>query len=161
MRVRLTNIVSIADGVECDATIINTVPFYPPGPPAELPVPPPFVPPVRPPVTPPPFVPPPPVAALPDGYDTDEGVALGMLLASMNKRGMTGVSVQGHGKEICAALNADWPGLNTYAHPQSDAVVWPGFGSLDVTIDGGKGGFYFRPDKQAPYDPALFKRLNG
>jgi hypothetical protein len=90
---------------------------------------------------------------LPDGYDTNEKVALDMLLDAMNAAGLNAVQVQRHGDWIANALNKRYPGLNAYPHPQSDAVMWPRFGSLDVTISSGVGGFYFRPDRLAPYDP--------
>lgn len=89
--------------------------------------------------------------ALPEGFDTDEAVGFSMLLTAMNEHQLTPIGVQGHGQQICDALNDTWPGLDAYAHRASDAVMWPGFGSLDVTIDSGKGGWQFRPDHQARY----------
>jgi hypothetical protein len=84
--------------------------------------------------------PPPPTppegGSLPDGFDA---------------HGLTPIGVQGKGSQIADALNDTWPGLDAYAHRQSDAVMWPGFGSLDVTIDSGKGGWQFRPDGQGQY----------
>lgn len=98
---------------------------------------------------------------LPEGYDSDTNVGYQMLVQAMDQHGLTPVGVQGHGDVICAALNDTWPGLNSYAHPQSDAVMWPGFGSLDVTIDSGKGGWSFRPDRQSAYDPRYYRQLHG
>lgn len=92
-----------------------------------------------------------PVGNLPDGYATDEGVAFAMFKASMERHGLDPIGVQGHGQTIAAALNADYPGLNAYAHAQSDALMWPGFGSVDVTIDSGKGGWSFRVDGLGVY----------
>ena len=53
--------------------------------------------------------------------------------------------MQGKGATIVAALKADYPGLAVTVDPKTDAVVWPGIGPLDVTIDSGKGGWSFRP----------------
>jgi hypothetical protein len=87
--------------------------------------------------------PPPPTppegGSLPDGFDSDTGVAFDMLVSAMDAHGLTPIGVQGKGSQIADALNDTWPGL------------WPGFGSLDVTIDSGKGGWQFRPDGQGQY----------
>jgi hypothetical protein len=90
---------------------------------------------------------------LPDGYNSDPNVGYFMLITSMNEHGLTPIGVQGHGADICKALNESWSGLNAYAHKVSDAIMWPGenMGSIDVTIDSGKGGWQFRPDGQAKY----------
>lgn len=95
---------------------------------------------------------------LPAGYDSNEKIAEGMLLDAMAAANLNAVQVQRHGDWIVAALNKRYPGLYAYAHPQSDAVMWPGFGSLDVTISSGEGGFYFRPDHMAPYDPVYARQ---
>jgi hypothetical protein len=107
--------------------------------------------------------PPPPVAGenLPDGYDSDTDVAFGMLVNAMDDHGLTPIGVQGHGDVICAALNDTWNGLNTYPHPQTDAVMWPDFGSIDVTVDSGKGGWQFRPDGHDRYDERYYRQLHG
>lgn len=103
---------------------------------------------------PPGWVPPPPASrALPEGYRTDENVAAQMLLDAISAAKLDAVAMQGHGTQIAQALNDYWPGLDAYAHPQTDAIMWPGFGSLDVTKDSGKGGWYFRPDHEAPWLP--------
>lgn len=108
----------------------------------------------RPPAPPPPgggAPPPPPARELPRGFDVDETVAAAMLLETVDRHRLDPIAMQGHGAAIAAALNADWPGLEAYAHKQSDAIMWPGFGSIDVTKDSGKGGWYFRPDRQSRY----------
>lgn len=88
---------------------------------------------------------------LPAGFDSDPNVARDMLINSMNLHGIDPVAAQGHGNAIVAALRADYPTLDVYAHNVSDAIMWPGFGSLDVTIDSGLGGWYFRPDGQGTF----------
>jgi hypothetical protein len=90
-------------------------------------------------------------SALPIGFDSDPHVAFGMLVAAMQAAGLDPVAVQRHGDQIIAALQAHYPGLDVYAHRSSDAIMWPGFGSLDVTIDSGKGGWSFRPDGVSPF----------
>lgn len=95
---------------------------------------------------------------LPVGWNSDTAVAFKMLVSSMQKHGLTPVGVQGHGQAICDALNADYPWLNAYADKRSDAVMWPGFGDIDVTIDSGKGGWSFQPGHNAPYEPDPAKR---
>lgn len=99
---------------------------------------------------------PPPISSLPEGYDTDEGIAYGMLMRAVREHNLDPIAMQGHGRIIAEALNETWPGLNAYSHPQSDAVMWPGFGSLDVTIDSGKKGWYFKVDNQGKYDHNQF-----
>lgn len=94
--------------------------------------------------------PPPPGRELPDGFDSDPSVGFSMFLSAMNEHRLDPVGVQNHGQEIVDALRDTWPGLDVYLSP-SDAPVWPGFGSLDVTIDSGKGGWQFRPDHVTPY----------
>jgi hypothetical protein len=102
--------------------------------------------------------PPPPPAALPAGYDDpNQGVAFDMFKDAMQTHGLTPLGVQGHGQQIVDAMNASWPGWNVYLSP-SDAPVAPGFGSLDVTIDSGKGGWAFRPDGVTRYEPDPAKR---
>lgn len=88
---------------------------------------------------------------LPPGYDSDPTVGERMLLETVRIHKLDPIAMQNHGAAIAAALNADWPGLDAYAHKVSDAIMWPGFGSLDVTKDSGKGGWYFRPDRVARY----------
>lgn len=90
-------------------------------------------------------------ASLPAGYDTDTNVAFSMFMDAMNSAGLNAVDVQGRGFLMVNALKARFPGLDVYVHPASDALMWPGFGSLDVTIDSGLGGFYFRPDGQGRF----------
>jgi hypothetical protein len=114
---------------------------------------PPVVPPVVPPIDPTPISRP-----LPAGYDSDVNVAFNMLTVAMDAHGLTPTGVQGHGSQIADALNATWPGLNAYADKRSDAVMWPGFGDLDVTIDSGKGGWSFQPGHNTPYEPDPAKR---
>jgi hypothetical protein len=127
-RVRLSNVQLIAGGLEADAQGLDAAP-------APEPIPDP--------------------ATLPLGFDTDPAIALGMLERAMNEHGLTPTGVQGHGQQIVDALNDTFPGLNVYL-ASSDAPVWPGFGSVDVTIDSGKGGWQFRRDRVTPYerDPA-------
>lgn len=93
------------------------------------------------------------MVALPAGYSTDKMVGYEMLVASMERHGLTPVGVQNHGRQIVDALNADYPGLRVYLSP-TDSPVWPGFGSLDVTIDSGLGGWEFRDDGYFAYEPA-------
>lgn len=83
---------------------------------------------------------------LPAGYASDENVARQMFLDSMARHGLDPVAVQGNGWLIVNALKTDYPSLDVYAHRVTDAIEWPGFGPVDVTIDSGLGGFYFRPD---------------
>jgi hypothetical protein len=94
--------------------------------------------------------PPPHPQTLPEGFDRDPAVGFSMLLSAMNEHQLDPIGVQGHGQQIVDALNDTWPGLNAYVSP-SDAPVWPGFGSIDVTIDSGKQGWQFRPDGATPY----------
>lgn len=98
-----------------------------------------------------PSPPQPPTHTLPTHYDTDEAVGWDMLQQTVATHHLDAVAVQNHGPVICDALNQDWPGLNSYAHKISDAVMWPGFGSLDVTINSGLGGWYFRVDGKSAY----------
>lgn len=93
---------------------------------------------------------PPQPRALPLGFDSDPSVGYGMLVTAMDAHGLTPVGVQGHGQQIVEAMNASWPGWNVYLSP-SDAPIVPGFGSIDVTIDSGKGGWQFRKDGVTPY----------
>lgn len=127
--IRLTNLVLTAD-VEIDDLPIALPPVVPPVPPIAVPT-----------------------AILPIGFSSDAAVALEMLLRTVRAHQLNAVDVQRHGQVIVDALNADWSGLDAYVSV-SDAVVWPGFGSLDVTIDGGKGGWYFRPDGAMSWKPA-------
>lgn len=76
---------------------------------------------------------------------TTTGDPAQMFVQSMQKHGLDPVAVQGHGATIVAALNQDYPGLGVTVDPKTDAVVWPGIGPVDVTIDSGKGGWSFRP----------------
>lgn len=92
---------------------------------------------------------------LPAGYDTDTGVGFAMLIDSMNRRGLTAIGVQNRGQSIVDALNQDYPDLHVYLSP-TDSPVWPRFGSLDVTVDSGRGGFSFRPDGYFPYEPSQY-----
>jgi hypothetical protein len=145
MRIRLDHFAIVPGGVEFDAHVDDfTEPCEAEQPPA-----------AEPPATPPPPAEPPQPAApppLPEGFNSNQTVAFGMLLASMQRHNLDPVAVQGHGKLVADALNSDYPGLFAYAHPTSDALMWPGFGSVDCTINSGKGGFYFRPDGQGAYD---------
>lgn len=140
MHVRFTNVKMANGAIEADLEITSgPIPVTPPDvPPA---------PPVQPPV---PDQPPTPLTALPTGYDSDPNVGYRMFVEAMDRHGLTPVGVQGHGQTIVDALNETWPGLNVYLSP-SDAPVWPGFGSIDVTIDSGKGGWQFRKDGVMPY----------
>ncbi len=98
---------------------------------------------------------PPPVVTLPENYSTDSAVALSMLLQTADRHGWTPISVQGQGVAFTAHLNQDWPGLASYAHRVTDALMWPGFGSVDFTISSGQGGFYFRPDGHSAYGDGM------
>lgn len=102
--------------------------------------------------------PPPAVSALPPGFDSDVTVARNMLLSSMRGHNLDPIAVQGHGQVIVDALNADYRGLDAYVDRKSDAVMWPGFGDVDVTVDSGKGGFAFQPGHNARYEPDRSKR---
>lgn len=64
---------------------------------------------------------------------------------AVQSAGLDPVAVQGHGKVIADAVNAKYPGIGVTVDPKTDAIVWPGIGPLDVTIDSGKGGWSFRP----------------
>jgi len=69
-----------------------------------------------------------------------------MFLASMQKHGLDPIGVQKNGRLMLEALKADYPNLAVTLDPKTDALFWPGIGSLDVTIDSGKGGWAFRAD---------------
>ena len=128
MRVKLTNVT-----IECDVELLSGV-LVPTTP---IPV-----------VVVPPIVVPDPVVValpLPVGYDTSQGVARAMLFHAMDDAGLTAVGVQRHGDQIVAALKLAYPALDVYLS-RSDAPVWPGFGSIDCTIDSGKGGWAFQVD---------------
>src|SRR3982750_1616850 len=99
-----------------------------------------------------------PPAPLPDGYDRDERVAATMFLSTMKRYNVDSIAVQGHGSVVVADLKLAFPTLDVYAHPRSDALMWPGFGSIDTTIDSGRGGFYFRPDHQGQWEPDPARR---
>jgi hypothetical protein len=151
MRVRLTNVRFVESGFEADVDLASgPLPGTPP---------PPMTTPVDPIVQPPPPILPAPFPELPPGYTTDPGVAFEMFTTAMARHGLTPTGVQGHGAWIVAAMNETWPGWNVYLSP-SDAPVVPGpdFGSIDVTIDSGKGGWSFRPDGKTPYEPDPSKR---
>lgn len=92
---------------------------------------------------------------LPAGYQSDPSVGFVLLVQSMERHGLTPIAVQNHGQQIVDALNQDYPDLHVYLSP-TDSPVWPGFGSLDVTVDSGKGGWEFRPDGYFPYDPSQY-----
>lgn len=94
-----------------------------------------------------------PPLALPTGYDYNATIAREMLLAAVRENGLNAIDVQRHGDRIVAALKRTYPSLDVYVNPKTDAVVWPGFGSVDVTIDSGKGGWYFRPDGYTAWKP--------
>jgi hypothetical protein len=94
---------------------------------------------------------------LPAGYDSNPDVGFEMLVNAMNSHNLTAVGVQNHGQQIVDALKATYPSLDVYLSP-TDAPVWPGFGSLDVTIDSGRGGWSFRPDHATPYVPKERRR---
>jgi hypothetical protein len=126
-RLRLTNLIFTDDSFDANFEILSY----------NTPVPP---------IDPPPIDIPPAPQALPEGYNTDKNVAWQMLQHTIAAHSMDAVFYQGKGKEICRLLNEDWPGLDCYAARHTDAVVWPGFGSCDVTIDSGKRGWYFNPD---------------
>lgn len=93
----------------------------------------------------------PPTNSLPEGYDSDLGVGFEMFKQAMEKHGLTPRGVQGHGQWIVDAMNDTWPEWNVWLSKYDSPVV-PGFGSLDVTIDSGKGGWEFSPDGYVKYD---------
>jgi len=127
-KIRFRNIALAGGTVECDFELLeygDSTPRFPP--------------------------PKPDNAVLPKGYDSDQHVAFGMLVAAMQTAGLDPIGVQHHGDLIVAALQTAFPGLDVYAHRISDAIMWPGFGSIDCTIDSGRGGWYFRPDGASPY----------
>lgn len=129
MKVRLTNLMITCDVELLDGPLVPSTP----------------IPPVVPPVT--------PIGApLPAGFDTSTGVGFVMLVNAMERAGLTPLGVQGHGPHIIAALKAYYPDLDVYLSP-SDAPVWPGFGSLDVTVDSGKKGWSFRVDHATAWKP--------
>lgn len=128
MKVRLSNFVITCDAELLDGRLVPTTP----------------VPPV--------VVVPPPVDTLPEGYSTDVNVGYQMIVVAMDAARLTAIGVQGKGGLIIAALKAMYPALDVYLSAQ-DAPVWPGFGSLDVTIDSGKQGWSFRPDGATRWQP--------
>jgi hypothetical protein len=89
---------------------------------------------------------------LPIGFDHDPRVGYLMLTAAMDAAGLTAVGVQRHGDQILAALTRRYPTLDVYLS-RTDSPIWPGFGSLDVTVDSGLGGWSFRPDGYFPWVP--------
>lgn len=129
-RVRLSNVSLIAGGLEGDAEALDASPPPPPPPPGNI---------------------------LPTGYNSDADTAYWMLAKAVTDNHLDPIAVQGHGQQIVDALNRSWPGLDVYRSP-SDAPVWPGFGSIDVTIDSGKRGWAFRPDGVTRYEPDPTKR---
>jgi hypothetical protein len=106
----------------------------------------------KPPEPPDPPKPPDTGTTLPEGYNSNPDVGFSMLVEAMNAAGLTATGVQRHGDQIVDALKRRWPGLDVYLS-RTDSPVWPGFGSLDVTIDSGRGGWSFRPDGSAPWLP--------
>lgn len=124
MKIRLSNIAFIDGVLTADMQQLDGVPSVPP---------------VAPPAAEPPLT-------LPKAYNSDTAVAREMLLAAVRENGLNAIDVQGHGDRIVAALKRTYPSLDVYVNRKTDAIVWPGFGSIDCTIDSGKGGFYFRPD---------------
>ena len=124
MKIRVSNIVFSGGELTADVEIVGSGPALPtPGPLQEL----------------------------PRGYDTDENVARQMFVGAMNNQRLDPVAMQRHGQLIVDALKADYPTLQVYVNPRTDALMWPGFGSVDVTIDSGRGGWYFRPDHDSPW----------
>jgi len=138
MKVRLTNIEIICDVELLDGPLMPTTPI----PPVVV------VPPVVAPDSPAPVT-----LALPPGFDRLTSVGFGMLITAMDRAGLTPIGVQGKGPAIIAGLKALYPDLDVYLSP-SDAPVWPGHGSIDVTIDSGKGGWSFRVDHVTAWKPA-------
>lgn len=149
-RVRLTNFAFGGGGLEADLEVLADASSSPaPQPePVPQPLPEPLPLPAPPPAPVPAPVPQP--RALPLGFNSDPDVGFRMLVEAMDAHGLTPVGVQNNGKQIVRALNDYWPGLNVWLST-TDAPVWPGFGSIDVTIDSGKGGWAFRPDGATPY----------
>lgn len=86
-----------------------------------------------------------------DTRSVDVGNAPSMFYAAMQDAGLNPVAVQGHGQTIVDAINKKYPGLGATVDPRTDAVVWPGIGPLDVTVDSGKGGWSFRPSGDGSY----------
>lgn len=80
-----------------------------------------------------------------DTRSIDVGDAPQQFYAAMQASGLNPVAVQGHGQQIADAINRKYPGLGATVDPTTDAVVWPGLGPIDVTVDSGKGGWSFRP----------------
>jgi hypothetical protein len=68
-----------------------------------------------------------------------------MFLSAMQESGLDPVAMQGHGQQIADAVNKKYPGLGVTVDPKTDAIMWPGIGAIDVTIDSGKGGWAFQP----------------
>lgn len=134
LRIRLTNLRLVDGALEADVESAGAPLPIPEPTPAPAPVPIPT-----------------PIPVLPAGYSADQNVAFQMLVTAMSAHGLTPTGVQNHGQQIVDALNETWPGLNVYRSP-SDAPVWPGFGSIDVTIDSGRGGWSFRPDGVTRYE---------
>ena len=146
-RVRLTNLAFAGGGVEADIEVLTDPASVPMPQPAPIPVPLPLPTPAPAPEP----APAPQPRSLPLGFNSDADVAFQMLVAAMAAAGLTAIGAQNHGQQIVDALNAYWPGLNVWLSP-SDAPVWPGFGSVDVTIDSGRGGWSFRPDGVTKYE---------
>lgn len=71
----------------------------------------------------------------------DPSTAFDMFKKAMDANGLTPTGVQHHGQVIADALNKMYPGWNVTVDPKDDAVVFPGIGKPDLTIDSGKGGW--------------------
>ena len=137
MKVRLTNLT-----LDCDADLISGV-LVPSTPPPVV------VAPVVPALPPDPGPGP---SQLPVGYDSDKSIGNYMLVTAMAASHLTPIGVQHHGPDIIKALKASYPDLDVYLSP-SDAPVWPHWGSLDVTVNSGIGGWSFRPDGVTAWQP--------
>lgn len=68
-------------------------------------------------------------------------------LRAMQQAKLDPVAVQGHGQTIVDAINKYNPGVKSWVDPNTDAVMWPGLGPIDVTVDSGKKGWSFRESK--------------
>ena len=91
----------------------------------------------------------------------DVAGATQIFFAAMQAAGLDPVAVQGHGQQIADAINAYAPGSGVTIDPRTDAVIWPGIGPVDVTIDSGKGGWSFRPDSGGGGAQPAFQGAQG
>lgn len=135
MKVRLMNVTILCDAELIDGPLLPSWPL-------PLPVPVPTLPPD----------PGPGPSQLPVGWNSDLAIGLYMLRSAMDAAGLTPTGVQHHGAAIVAAMIASYPDWDVYLS-QTDSPIVPHWGSLDVTVNSGLGGWSFRPDGYFPWKP--------